>query len=409
MQNDQWPPVAQAFRPAGGHRAALKGCATFNKARRAVWFRLVVTAWLSAALGTIACGAKSGGEEVVEPPEVPTITADVGKVTRRPVVDDLVVRGTITAVPNEDVKVSALVAGRVNAVTVAEGDTVRQGQVIAELDRQPLVDQRRQAAAAVEQARAQVENARLNLQRNQQLFERGIAAGKEVEDARTQVAAAQAGLEQAQASLSTADRNIERALVRSPIAGQVVKRMVSVGEQVDGTSAQPIAQVANTDRVELAANVPSEYLPRVKVGQTATLTTDASEPDAITGSVLAIAPAVDPATNAGLVRIRITNTGRALKIGMFAEAHVTLDRHDALVVPPSALVRTADTAAVYVVTGDIAQRTEVKTGIEKPDAVEILSGVTEGQTVLVSSVYGLGDKAKLSKPGAAPAQKPDQP
>jgi len=178
---------------------------------------------------------------------------------------------------------------------------------------------------------------------------------------------------------------------------------------VDGTSAQPIAQIANTDRVELAANVPSEYLPRVKVGQIATLSTDASEPRAITGSVLAIAPAVDPATNAGLVRIRITNAGRALKIGMFAEAHVTLDQHDALVVPPAALVRTAEAASVYVVTGDIAQRTDVKTGIEKPDAVEIVSGVAEGQTILVSSVYGLGEKARVAKPGAAAAEKPEQP
>jgi membrane fusion protein, multidrug efflux system len=346
---------------------------------------------------SVACSGKGGSEEPVEPPDVPTISADVAKVTRRPLVEDLVVRGTMTAVPNEDVKVSALVAGRVNAVTVSEGDTVKQGQVIAELDRQPLVDQRRQATAGVEQARAQVENARLNLQRNQQLFERGIAAGKEVEDARTQLAAAQAALEQAQAALSTANRNIERATLRSPIAGQVVKRMVSVGEQVDGTSAQPIAEIANTDRVELAANVPSEYLSRIAVGQAATLSTDASGSHAFTGRVLAIAPAVDPTTNAGLVRIRFTNADHALKIGMFAEARVTLGQHDGLVVPPAALVRTAEAASVYVVTGDLAQRTEVKTGLEQPDAVEILSGVSEGQTILTSSVYGLGEKARLAK------------
>jgi RND family efflux transporter MFP subunit len=215
---------------------------------------LVATAFLIASL---ACGHKPEDEEP-KAAEVPTITAETAKVARRTLVDELIVRGTIAAVPNEDVKVSALVAGRVNSVTVAEGDSVRQGQVIAELDRRPLEDQRRQAAAAVEQAKAQVENARLNLQRNQQLFERGIAAGKEVEDARTQLAQAQSALEQATASLNTADRNIERAQVRAPIGGQVVKRMVSVGEQVDGTAAQPIAQVANLDRVELAANVPSE-------------------------------------------------------------------------------------------------------------------------------------------------------
>jgi CRISPR/Cas system type I-B associated protein Csh2 (Cas7 group RAMP superfamily) len=65
---------------------------------------------------------------------------------------------------------------------------------------------------------------------------------------------------------------------------------------------------------------------------------------------------------------------------------------------------------VYLLTGDIAQRTAVKTGLEKPDAVEILEGVTEGQTVLTSSVYGLGDKAKLGKPGAADTtEKPGKP
>lgn len=344
-----------------------------------------------------ACRSRQGEDEV-KPPEVPTITAETAAVTRKTLTEELTVRGTVAAVPNEDVKVSALVAGRVNAVTVAEGDTVRQAQIIAELDRQPLEDQRRQAAASVEQAKAQVENARLNLQRNQQLFERGIAAGKEVEDARAQMAAAQSALEQANAALSTATRNVDRAAVRSPIAGQVVKRMVSVGEQVDGTAAQPIAEIANLDRVELAANVPAEYLPRVKVGQPTTLTTDAFPDRTFTGSVLAIAPAVDAATNAGLVRVRIANAQRSLKVGMFAEAHVRLGLHEkALVVPPSAVVKSGDTAAVYVVSGEVAQRTAVKIGLQTPDATEIVSGLNEGQTVLTSSVYGLGEKAKLAK------------
>ena len=334
--------------------------------------------------------------------------------TRRTVVDELVVRGTVAAVPNEDVKVSALVPGRVNTVTVAEGDTVAQGQVVAELDRQPLQDQRRQAAAAVEQARAQVENARLNLQRNQQLFERGIAAGKEVEDARKDLASAQAALEQATAGLNTADRNLTRAQVRAPISGQVVKRMVSGGEQVDGTAAQPIVEIANLDRVELGANVPAEYLARLKQGLSVNVSTDAYPGRTFSGSILAIAPAVDPTTNAALVRIRITNAGRLLKVGLFAEARVKVDEHaNALVVPPSALVRNQAGTVVYVVTGDTAQRTPVTVGLEKPDAVEILTGLTEGQTVLTSSVYGLGDKAKLTKPDETEkrgkADKPEKP
>jgi membrane fusion protein, multidrug efflux system len=343
------------------------------------------------------CGHRAPDEDETKPPEVPTITAETATVTRRTLVDDLVVRGVVTAIPNEDVKVSALVAGRVNTVTVAEGDAVRQGQVIAQLDRQPLEDQRRQAAAAVEQARAQLENARLNLQRNQQLFDRGIAAGKEVEDARAQLAQAQASLEQGTASLNTADRNIERSAVRSPISGHVAKRMVSVGEQVDGTAAQPIVEIANLDRVELAANVPSEYLPRIKVNQPATVGTGASG-ETFRGTVIAIAPAVDTTTNAALVRLRIANPAHALKVGMYADARVTLSQHEhALVVPPAALVRDQRGTAVYRVAGDLAQRIDVNVGLEKPDVIEIVSGLKEGDTVLTSSVYGLGAKAKLSK------------
>src|SRR5207247_2074347 len=162
------------------------------------------------------------------------------------------------------------------------------------------------------------ENARLNLQRNQQLFDRGIAAGKEVEDARAQMASAQSALEQASAALSTVDRNIERAAVRSPIAGHVVKRMVSVGEQVDGTAAQPILEIANVDRVELAANVPAEHLSRIKIGQTVTVSSDTYADRAFPGAVIAISPVVDSTTNTALVRVRITNAGRLLKVGMFA-------------------------------------------------------------------------------------------
>jgi RND family efflux transporter MFP subunit len=366
---------------------------------------------VSCLIGTVGCGGTAGEEKEAEPAEVPTIVAETAPVTRKTIVDELVVRGTITAVPNEDVKVSALVPGRVNTVTVAEGDSVRQGQVIAQLERQPLEDQRRQAAAAVDQAKGQLENARLALQRNQSLFERGIAAGKEVEDAKKDLSTAQAALDTANAALTTAARNVERASVRSPIAGQVVKRMVSVGEQVDGTAAQPIAEIANLDRVELAANVPSDYLSRVTVGLAAPLTSDAYADRTFPGTILAIAPAVDAATNAALVRIRAANPGHLLKVGMFAEAHVAVAEHaNALVVPPSAIVRDQEGAAAYVLTGDTAQRTAVKVGLEKPDAVEILDGLTAGQTVLTSNVYGLGDKAKVTKPGAEDkADKPDKP
>lgn len=377
--------VGRGGSPAGGGAALGRLPASF------------VVPLVCVALLFASCAKKAQEEGAAS--ETPTITADLGKVTRQDLVERLVVRGIVTAVPNQDVRVSALVPGRVVMLNVAEGDTVAAGQVIAAIDSQPFEDQKRQAAAAVSQARAALENAKLNLDRTDRLFKRGIAAGKEVEDARAQQATAEAGVETSLAALDTAERQLARSRVASPIGGSVVKRLVNVGEQVDGTAGQPLLEVANLDVVELAANLPSEHLAAVHVGQRVEIASDAYGDRVFAGEVIAIAPAVDPATNAALARIRVTNTGRLLKLGMYAQARVGIkERKGSLTVPPSAVSKNEEgEAAVYVVTGGVAQRTPVKVGIETSEAVELLSGVSDGQTILTSAVHGLGEKARLGK------------
>jgi len=348
------------------------------------------------ALVAAACSHSASDEEIASP-AVPTISAETGTVTSRDLVEPLLVRGVVAALPNEDVRLAAQVPGRVVAMRVAEGDAVRAGQVVAEIEARPLEDQRRQARAGLAQAKAALENAQLNLARTERLFERGIAAGKEAEDARAQRATAEAAVEQAEAALDTADRQLARTQVASPIAGQVIRRFVGVGEQVDGTPAQPILEVANVDRVEVAARVPAEHLGRVRVGQAVVIASDAYPDRTFAGEVIAISPAVDPATNAALVRIRVANGDRLLKVGMFAQARVALqEKRGVLTVPPSAVAKGEKDAAVYVVTGEEAVRTPVELGLETPEAVEILSGVKAGQKVLISAVHGLGDRAKLA-------------
>jgi RND family efflux transporter MFP subunit len=348
------------------------------------------------AAAPMGCGTGGGDEEIASADE-PTISAEVGTVTRRDLVEALIVRGAVVAMPNQDVKVAALVAGRVDSLSVAEGDWVKAGQAVAEIDPRPFVDQRRQAAAGVAQANAAVENARLNFERTERLFQRGIAAGKEVEDARAQRAAADAALEQASAALSTAELQLARTHVNSPISGQIVKRLVSVGEQVDGTAAQPIVEVANLDHVEIAAAIPAEHLGRVNVGQRAEVSSDAYAGRTFQGEIIAIAPAVDTATNTALARIRLANTDRLLKVGMFAQARIGVsERKGVLTVPPSAVSKGEEEAAVYVVSGGIATRTKVTLGLETAGAVEITSGLSEGQKVLTSAIHGLGERARLA-------------
>jgi len=166
---------------------------------------------------------------------------------------------------------------------------------------------------------------------------------------------------------------------------------------VDGTAAQPLVEVANVERVEVAAHVAADRLGRVRVGQRAELVSDAWPERRFEGEVIAISPAVDPATNAALVRLRVKNPERVLKVGMFAEVRIGLaEKKGVMVVPPSALSKGEDDTAVYVVSGGEATRTKVEIGLETPEAVEVVSGVSEGQQVLTSGVHGLGERAKLA-------------
>ncbi|HLW79866.1 MAG TPA: biotin/lipoyl-binding protein, partial [Terriglobia bacterium] len=148
--------------------------------------RLGVLAALVLLLGTLsACSRKPAGDEDEKPGEESSAVAEVSetKVVRADITSSLAVTGVIAALPNQDVKVSALVPGRIARMMAAEGERVAQGAMLAKIEDRPFLDQIQQAEGAVEQAKANLENARLNRDRNESLFQRGIAARKDLEDA----------------------------------------------------------------------------------------------------------------------------------------------------------------------------------------------------------------------------------
>jgi len=335
----------------------------------------------------------------------PVAEVTVTQVKRGDIAEIMRITGTIAALPNQDVKIPAQVAGRVTEMRVAEGDRVNAGQLLAKIDDTTYRDQLAQLEATEAQARANLENARLNHARSEDLFKRGIASRKEVEDTRTQESVAQAAVAQAQAAVSAARLQVSRTNIHSPISGLVVKRFVNVGEQVDGTAAQPVVEVANYNEVELLGNFPAPYMGKLRTGQSLTISSDAFPGKTFTGRVVAISPAVDPATNAGLVRIRFANPAGLLRLGMVLTAQTPVDKHSgALIVPPQSIYRDEQgTPHVYKVSADNAEAVSVTLGIQNQDAVELLSGVQAGDTVIVTGGYGLPDKAKVRVKNAAPA------
>jgi RND family efflux transporter MFP subunit len=336
-----------------------------------------------------------GGEDAKGSAAVPEVT--VAKVERASLAQNLIVSGNLTALPNHDAKVAALVPGRIAKVLVVEGDHVKEGETLAEIDNTLLKEQERQAEAAVAQAKANADNSQRTAEREDGLLGRGISSRKEVEDAHTQLAVNTAALSQAQAGLATAKAQVERSIVRAPFAGVVVKRFIAVGEQVDGTAAQPVAEVAQLETLELMGTVPASRLNEIRAGEAFPFSTSAVADVQFAAKVVSILPAVDPATNNGTVRIRIENAKRLLKLGQFLSVELPLKQKGSRLVVPRQAVYPDESGEphVYKVTNDDAESIPVKLGIQAGDKTEILEGLKEGETVIVTGGYGLPEKSKV--------------
>ncbi|MFY9559090.1 MAG: efflux RND transporter periplasmic adaptor subunit [Terriglobales bacterium] len=359
-----------------------------DKLRSQAWCLLILAALLLAE----GCGKKDPGTEATAVPEV-TITV----VRKAPLNDSLRVSGNLAALPNRDAKISALVPGRIQAVLVTEGDSVSAGRILAMLDSTSLQDQWRQAEAAVAQAKANVGNAKLSAERNEGLLQRGIAARKELEDARTLLAVNESLLKQAEAARSAAQTQLARSVLRSPFAGTVVHRFLGAGEQVDGTSSQSVVEVADVSVLELLGTVPASRLSEIRKGAEFSFQTSEVPGATFQAQLAAVLPSVDPATDNGTVRIRIKNAGRLLKLGMFVSVDLPLAEAVTGLVVPRQAVYPDETGEphVYKISGDDAEFVPVRLGAQAKDQVQILSGIAEGDKIILTGGYGLPEKTKV--------------
>jgi RND family efflux transporter MFP subunit len=337
-----------------------------------------------------ALGCRSGPDAPLPPPRVQVIT-----VKRQRIAPRIAVAGVLAPLPGRDVKVGALVAGRVDRVVVAEGDAVKVGQVLAHVEAQPLHDRVVEADAQREEAHAQLDNARTRLARSERLWKDGISARQEVDDARAQLVAAESALKKAEAVGGTATVQLERATLRAPIAGVVAAVLVPAGQTVDGNGT-PVIEVADTRELDLRAPVPAARVGEVRLGQAAELRVEGVGP--VGGRVEAIAPLVDAATNTVIVRVRLANPGGRLRGGMFARGALVGAAKDGIAVPRSALLPGdgGDASQVAIVeAGGVVAHRSVRVGDDSDGEVEIASGLDAGDRVIVAGGYALPDGTRV--------------
>ncbi|HYW67695.1 MAG TPA: efflux RND transporter periplasmic adaptor subunit [Candidatus Dormibacteraeota bacterium] len=359
------------------------------------------------AAGVFVSGCGGGNETPSQKVEV-VQGLQVQKMQLQNVADELEAPGSVIAVSTA--QVAARTTGTVLQVAVREGDTVRRGQILAQLDERELASRRNaaqagaqgatagvaQATMALAAAQAQAEVMKKTYDRYAYLKEQKSISPQEFDEITAKQQGAQANLEQAKAGLRQAEAGASQAeaearaaqevasyaRVVAPFDGRVIRRTVEPGSLV--SPGNPLFIVEDTSRYQLEATLPAEALAIVKKSASARVELDALADKSWTGKVAEIEAGADPASHTLKARIDLPKEA-GVQSGMFGRAFVPRGEKLALMVPVAALVNRGQLRGIYVV-GDVGLVHWRVVTLGKPlgNQVEVLSGLTDGEAVVLN-------------------------
>jgi membrane fusion protein, multidrug efflux system len=294
-----------------------------------------------------------------------------------------IVYGTGAVEPLRWARVATLIQGRIVERCRCEGREVKTGHVLAVLDD-------REAQATLRELRAREEFDRREVERQRQLSARNVTTTQALERA-------ESDLMRTQALISAQVQRIEQHRLVSPMDGVVLREDGEVGEVVNSNTILYLIGLPHP--LQLVASVNEEDIPRVAVGQTVLLRTDAFADRRLTGTVHEITPAGDPVARTFRIRVALPED-TPLRVGMNVEANVvTREKSDVLLAPATAIAQNA----AFIVADGRAVRRPVEIGLRGPQMVEITSGLTEGDRLVAPIPSELRDGSRVRVTGEAAA------
>ena len=346
---------------------------------------------LFACLTAVSCG-HAATEEVETETVVPVATEPAELGTIRAVIH---ATGDVNPAPGAEMIVVAPEPARIAAIPKAEGDPVKRGDVLVRFEIPNLNAEVVSKGAEATAAETRLRTARDNATRLRDLFDRGVAARKEVEDAEKEVADAQSMLAQAQAGRAASQSLASRATVVATFNGVIAKRSHNPGDLVEAASSDPVLRVIDPARLQVDASVPIPDLSRIKVGATARVLLSDDQPP-IAMKVASRPAAVEAGTASAPVRLAFLSPSD-LAVGTPVQIEIDAEEHaNVVLVPAEAIVHEGEETAVFIATGNKAQRRPVTLGITDKEHAEIKSGVKPGEQVIVHGQAGLPDGAAIT-------------
>jgi multidrug efflux pump subunit AcrA (membrane-fusion protein) len=366
---------------------------------------------------------------------VETVSLHRGSIDRR-----LHLTGTI--ISEAMVDVLSKVSGILEKIQVEQGDRIKADQVVAMVEREEKEAQLQEVQAAldvlrarwaqvetgarpeeitqseqlVRQTKASWETSLDNYMRLKSLKERDFISQQRLDEAMLQVTLSEAEyrsakekltllrkgarqedrdallaqIRQAEAALRLAQIHLKNTTIRAPISGIISKRFLDQGSSVSTTS--PIVRIVAMDRVNVLIQVVESELAQIRIGAKAEIYVDAYRKQIFRGGVLRISPTVDPESRMADMEIQVDNKDHRLKPGMFARVNLVVQRRNGvLLLSKDSLIREHSHTSVFVHENGRALLREVVLGLEGEKYVEVVSGLQEGEEVIVAGQYELKD------------------
>ncbi|MFP5356881.1 MAG: efflux RND transporter periplasmic adaptor subunit [Gammaproteobacteria bacterium] len=341
-------------------------------------------ALLATALALVACGDNSPAPAASAAPgagpravEVEARVIEPSELTR-----ELTAVGSLRS--EESVTLSSEIAGRVLRINFTEGQPVAAGQLLFELDASIY-------RAELEQARANLQLARRNSERADELFSQNLISTADRDTAAANLAVNQSALSLAQA-------RHDKTRITAPFAGVAGLRTVSPGDYVN--PGQPLVNLEALQSLKLDLRVPEAALPVLSVGQALTVELDAYPGERFTGTLYAMDPRISDTTRSIALRARLPNPDGKLRPGLFARVRIAVEtKQAALMVPEEAIFPRGEQLFVYVIEDGKAAIREVRVGQRQPGRAEVVSGLRAGETVITVGLQKIG-------PGTAVVARP---
>lgn len=347
---------------------------------------LVTTVSLAAAVlaaGWAIYATKHAGAPARPPMAAPGSSAQAGgappaivvstEVQSERISHELKALGTVLA--NESIEVTSKVANLVSAVRFRDGETVRRGQVLIELDPAQARADLAEATAALTESTSQYERAR-------DLLATHVVSQSQYEQLEATMKANQARVDAAEARLADT-------VIRAPFGGRVGLRRVSVGSLVSPGTV--ITTLDDTSVMKVDFAVPENQIASLREGLPLSARTAAAPDRALQGRVLTVDSRIDPATRSVTVRGLVPNASGSLRPGMLVNVTLAKDEYEALVIPEQALVPEQSRQFVFVVEGGRVARREVQIGRREPGKVEIVDGLARGERIVVEGTQKVRD------------------